>query len=90
MDREATSPILDADPSHGMLREPLLKLHHVLRALEFDSKDGREVEMPGAETDIGMEAHKAPSVFNFYQHDHAPPAPADAAATRATGLRGIR
>ena len=28
LDREARSVTLDADPSHGVLREPLLKLHH--------------------------------------------------------------
>ena len=28
--------------------------------------------MPNIEQDIGMEAHKSPSVFNFYQHDYSP------------------
>jgi len=72
---QARAVTLDADPSHGLLREPLLKLHHVLRALEFASRDAREVEMPNIEADIGMEAHKAPSVFNFYSPDYAPPGP---------------
>ena len=45
-DREATATTLDADPAHGVLREPLLQVHHVLRALEFTSRDGREIEMP--------------------------------------------
>ena len=31
--------------------------------------------MPNIEADIGMEAHKAPSVFNFYSPDYAPPGP---------------
>jgi len=36
LDREATTPLLDADPDHGSLREPLLKVLHVLRAMEFE------------------------------------------------------
>ena len=28
--------------------------------------------MPNIEQDIGMQAHKSPSVFNFYQHDYSP------------------
>ena len=43
--------------------------------MEFASKDGREVEMPAIENDIGMEAHKSPSVFNFYQSDYQPSGP---------------
>ena len=72
LDREARAVTLDADPHHGILREPLLKVHHYLRAMEFVSKDGREVEMPNIQMDIGMEAHKSPSVFNFYQRDYQP------------------
>ena len=71
-DRESRSTTLDADPAHGVLREPLLLVHHVLRALEFTSTDGREIELLDMERDIGMEAHKSPSVFNFYQHDFSP------------------
>lgn len=72
LDREARATTLDADPAHGVLREPLLLLHHVMRSLEFVSADGREVEMPNIEQDIGMEAHRSPSVFNFYQPDYSP------------------
>jgi hypothetical protein len=71
-DREARATTLDADPAHGVLREPLLLLHHVLRALEFTSTDGREIELLSIEQDIGMEAFKSPSVFNFYQPDFSP------------------
>ena len=71
-DREARATTLDADPAHGVLREPLLLVHHVLRALEFTSTDGREIELLSIEQDIGMEAHKSPSVFNFYQPDFSP------------------
>ena len=75
LDREARSTTLDADPHHGVMREPLLKLHHFLRSMEFTSRDGREIEMPNIQNDIGMEAHKSPSVFNFYQADYQPAGP---------------
>ena len=71
-DREARATTLDADPAHGVLREPLLLVHHVLRALEFTSTDGREIELLSIEQDIGMAAHRSPSVFNFYQPDFSP------------------
>ena len=46
LDGEGMSPLLDADPSHGGLREPVIKLLHLMRAMEYVSEDGREVEMP--------------------------------------------
>jgi hypothetical protein len=88
LDREARSATLDADPTHGQLREPLLKLHHVLRSMEFVSRDDREIEMPGLEMDIGMEAHKSPSVFNFYTHDYQPSGPV-AATTLVSPEAGL-
>ena len=35
LDREARSAVLDADPSFGKLREPLLKVVATLRSLEI-------------------------------------------------------
>ena len=35
LDEEATSLSLEADPARGKLREPLMKLMHLLRALEY-------------------------------------------------------
>jgi uncharacterized protein (DUF1800 family) len=37
LDREARTPVLDADSSHGTVREPLLKIMSVLRSLEYAS-----------------------------------------------------
>ena len=45
LDREARAMTLDADPHHGVLREPLLKVHHFLRAMEYVSRDGREIAL---------------------------------------------
>lgn len=44
LDPEARSPVAEADQSHGMLREPLLKILHVLRALDYRSKDTQEIQ----------------------------------------------
>jgi hypothetical protein len=35
LDREARSSVLDADPRHGQLREPLLKVLHMIRSMDY-------------------------------------------------------
>ena len=67
LDREARSLTLERDPSFGQLREPVLKLLHLMRAMEFVSKDGREVELAGVFSAIGQQVFQSPSVFNFYK-----------------------
>jgi cullin-associated NEDD8-dissociated protein 1 len=67
LDREARSLTLERDPSFGQLREPLLKLLHLMRAMEFVSKDGREIELAGVFRAIGQQVFQSPSVFNFYK-----------------------
>ena len=80
LDREARSTVLDADPSNGQLREPWLKLMHLMRAFEYQPNDGREVELRvRREHDatsmvhvIGMGPYDSPSVFNFYLPEYSP------------------
>ena len=72
LDREARSSILDRDPLHGQLREPLLKAIHVMRAMEFASKRGIEVDLQGLPRKIGQMAFMAPSVFGYYLPEFAP------------------
>lgn len=50
----------------GGLREPLLRLAHFLRAMEYESTDGREIAVSQLDDLIGQWPHFAPSVFNFY------------------------
>jgi hypothetical protein len=45
MDREARSLTLAADPTHGQIREPILRLMHFLRAMEFHPREYKEVEL---------------------------------------------
>jgi len=54
LDPEARSEALEADPYHGKLREPIVKLLHFLRAMEFQSNAGRQVELWDLQTKIGQ------------------------------------
>jgi uncharacterized protein (DUF1800 family) len=83
LDREARDSTLDADPSHGKLREPLLKVLHLLRSLEFEPRNGVEFELSFMENKIGMFAFRSPSIFNFYLPDHIPAGPASKASLYA-------
>ena len=73
--QEARSVVLDADPSYGSLREPLLKLVHLMRSLEFQPSSNyySHVKMIGVDEKIGQMAHAIPSVFSFFLSDFVPP-----------------
>ena len=43
LDKEARSLVLDADAAHGQLREPLVKLYHFLRSMEYQPRNHQEV-----------------------------------------------
>ena len=76
LDREARSLVLDADPTHGALREPLVKLYHLLRGLEYGARDHREVELSDSLiSKIGQAVYRAPSVFNFFSPEFAAEGP---------------
>ena len=83
LDREARDATLDVDPAAGKLREPLLKVMHLLRSLEFVPRNGIEFELSSMDTKIGMYAYAAPSIFNFYLPDHVPAGPASKAMLSA-------
>jgi len=72
LDKEATSDVLDLDPYYGRLREPLLKVIHLLRSMEYKAKDGREVELDSLSSRIGQQVYKSPTVFNFYLPEYQP------------------
>ena len=75
LDREARDLTLDLDPAAGKVREPLLKVLHALRSLEFVPNRGMEFEMPHLDTKFGQQAYHSPSVFNFYLPDYSPAGP---------------
>ncbi|MEM9081060.1 MAG: DUF1800 family protein [Verrucomicrobiota bacterium] len=70
LDHEARDHSHLSDPSHGKLREPLLRQFHILRAFNPSSSSGIYPNMTyGGHGQIPM---LAPSVFNYYLPDHLP------------------
>ena len=64
LDPEARSHLVEADPTFGKFREPLLKILSVMRSLEYTAKDSRETELDSAEERIGMAAFESKTVFS--------------------------
>ena len=75
LDREARDILLDSDPVHGQMREPLLKIIHVLRSLEVTPRGNREIELDDIHESVGEMAHMAPDVFSFFKPEYSPPGP---------------
>ena len=69
LDREARASMLEYDRTFGRVREPLLKLLQVMRVLEFQSRDEREVKMTGLGGIIGQQIFTSETVFNFFDDD---------------------
>lgn len=74
LDDESRQVILDADPTSGSLREPLLKVMAYLRAMEYGRTENVTSLMMGNLQDfIGQQIHATPSVFSFFLPDFSPP-----------------
>jgi|AntRauTorckE5430_2_1112549.scaffolds.fasta_scaffold01070_3 hypothetical protein len=71
LDKEARSVVLDADPSMGSLREPIIKLLSVLRSMEFNSKSP-VTRFSNLMTKIGQTSHSFESVFSFFLPEFKP------------------
>jgi uncharacterized protein (DUF1800 family) len=75
LDPEASTPPVDAIGWNGRMREPLLRMTTMLRALGAKSSTGNWT-WSGTEdpiVSIGMASMRAPSVFNFYRPGYVPP-----------------
>ena len=74
LDREARAVVLDADPAHGSLKEPLLKVIGLMRSMQFKLfEDVPFVDFDGdISASIGQMAHEIPSVFSFFLPEHKP------------------
>jgi uncharacterized protein (DUF1800 family) len=82
LDSEARS-YNEASNSYGKLREPLLRLSHVLRAFKARSTSGEfsGLDITDSTTNnLGQTALRSPSVFNFFRPGYTPPNSAAAAA----------
>lgn len=84
MDPEARSATAASDPAFGKLREPVIRMTHMLRAFKSTSATGRwQVRTTSASTSLGQSPLNAASVFNFWRPGYVPP------ATTALGARGL-
>ena len=73
LDREARSTTILADPSYGQLREPLIKVMHLLRSMRFiANEDTSEIELRDLQNKIGQGIFQAPSVFGYYSPTYQP------------------
>lgn len=75
LDREARSLIVAADPTHGQLRAPILRLLHFLRAMELWPRGGRYPDTYGLQGKIGQEIYSSPGVFSFFNPEFTPEGP---------------
>ena len=70
---EARSASLAYDPSHGKLREPLIRLMHVARAFGLTSnRTYGWLYFKDLHDTILQAPYESPSVFNYYRPDYAP------------------
>lgn len=55
LDREARSETLDADATHGLLREPIIKILHLMRSMEYTSPANRPIYLNDLINYLGQE-----------------------------------
>jgi len=73
LDDETRQVVLDADPAHGHLREPLVKLLSFFRSMEIGFASPLHIPtLLGLESDIGQGSFESPSVFSFFLPEFAP------------------
>lgn len=77
---ESREVILDADPTSGSLREPLLKFIGFMRSLKITlTSEFPELRLPNLRDRLGQNAHDIPSVFSFFLPEYAAPGHVEAA-----------
>ncbi len=78
LDPEARNLSFITDPEHGKLREPFLRVTHVLRAFRYSVQDGAlsyDLGSTFTESTLGQFPLASGSVFNFYAPDYQPAGP---------------
>ena len=76
LDTEARSTTTFTNSGHGKLREPFLRVTHLLRAMKFTVVAGTlpyDFGSTFTESTMGQFPMGSPSVFNFYSPDYDPP-----------------
>jgi uncharacterized protein (DUF1800 family) len=75
MDPDARNATAAEDPAYGKLREPVIRMTHMMRAFQGTSASGKwQVRTTGANTSLGQTPLLASSVFNFWRPGYVPPA----------------
>lgn len=70
---EARERVLSFDPSHGKLREPLIRLMHLSRAFNLTSLRTYDwIYFVRLEDTILQSPFESPTVFNYYKPDYSP------------------
>ena len=76
LNSEAKDMVLDLDPTHGSLLEPILKLYKLMRSMEIKANDSKRlVEFSyydGLTERIGQEAYDMQSVFGYFLPEFQP------------------
>lgn len=77
MDREATSSVLNADPTYGSVKEPLVKIVGFMRNMDFARTSYSKLQnaylINGLNDKIGQMVYEANTVFNFFAPNFSPP-----------------
>ena len=76
LDREARVTSLDLDRHHGKVNEPLLKVMHMMRSMEYTARPGVDTGLQQLGPKLGQGAFQHPSVFSFFSPFYEPPGPA--------------
>lgn len=78
LDQEATTSTLDADPTYGAIKEPIIKVLQFMRAMEYKQTAwDRNIypKLTGMVAKVGQMAHESPDQFSFFLTDYSPPGP---------------
>jgi len=83
LDRETRLLLLDYDPAHGGLKEPLLKVIGLMRSMEynmFSEFSGTNTLFKSMTSKIDQMAYNFASVFSFFRSDFSPAGPVSQAS----------
>jgi hypothetical protein len=76
LDQEAISTTLDADPTYGGIKEPIIKVMQFLRSMEYTKTDWyrhTHPQLSNMAARVGQMVHESPDQFSFFLPDYSPP-----------------
>jgi uncharacterized protein (DUF1800 family) len=75
LDSEARDPARVGDPTFGKLREPMVRFANWMRAFDARAQNGyyRIWNLEDPVKSLGQNPQRAPSVFNWFRPNYAPP-----------------